>query len=109
MARRAADHDRISSKLHRTTVVIDNNVLPFILAMAEDGKVSSGLRACVRAAIFHQTKHGRLPAAYIKHLIQHDRQAADDYLTRFPEQCPEGHRPVGTLGPDAFAGWDDPE
>lgn len=109
MGRRRVDHDRVSANVKTTTVTMDMAVMPFIMAMSDDGKVSSGLRACVRAAIFHQTKHGRLPAAYIKHLIQHDRRAADDYLTRFPEQCPEGHRPVAPLAPDAFEGWNDPE
>lgn len=109
MARRAADHDRISSKLHRTTVVIDNSLMPFILAMAQDGKVSSGIRGCIRAAIFHQTKHGRLPAAYVKHLLEHDRLAAETYLAQYPEQAPEGFQRREYLAPDAFAGWDDPD
>ena len=109
MGRRSVDHDRVKGTIRHTSVGIDDSVLPFVIAMADNGKVSSGIRACIRAAIFHQTKHGRLPAAYIKHLIQHDRRAADDYLTRFPEQCPEGHRPVAPLAPDAFEGWDDPE
>lgn len=105
MARKAADKDRISAKLQRTTIVIDAKELPFILALSSDGKVSAGVRGCIRAAKFHMTKHGRLPAAYLPHLIATDRAAADDYLTRYPEQRPEGYQPLK----DAFEGWNDPE
>ena len=106
MGRRSKDSDRIRGKIKHTAIGLDMADMPFILALSSDGKVSAGVRGCIRAAKFHMTKHGRLPAAYLPHLIATDRATADDYLTRFPEQCPPDYKP---LTPDAFAGWDDPE
>ena len=105
MGRRSKDSDRIRGKIKHTSISLDTADLAFILALSSDGKVSAGVRGCIRAAKFHMTKYGRLPAAYLPHLIATDRAAADDYLTRYPEQRPEGYQPLV----DQFAGWDDPE
>lgn len=110
MGRKRVDHNRVSGRLKTTTVTLDLGVMPFIKAMSDDGKVSSGVRACIRAAIYHQTKHGRLPPGYVKHIVAYDYKAADGYLALYPDQAPEGYQRRTILNVDeAFAGWDDPD
>lgn len=106
MPRKSADAAKIKGKLKPYSVTLDESILPFILAIAPGAKasVSAGVRAAVRSAIRHTEQAGHWPPRYIAHMLRHNKGRADAYLTRWPDQAPEGYTPPT---PDAFEGWND--
>lgn len=69
-------------------------------------------QAC-RLLITYALEHGALEALAAKPTpareltddeLRHNKGRADAYLTRWPDQAPEGYTPPA---PDAFEGWND--
>lgn len=106
MPKKAADAAKIKGQLKTYSLQLDTDLLPFILAIAPGTKasVSAGVRAAVRSAIRHTEQAGHWPPRYIEHMLRHNKGRADAYLTRWPDQAPEGYTPPA---PDAFEGWND--
>lgn len=95
MPRKSADAAKLRGALKPHTVTLDDTLLPFIMAMSpgKGTSVSAGVRATVRAAIFHMERAGRWPAAYLLHVLRTDRPRADAYISQWPDQAPEGYEP----------------
>lgn len=68
MPRRAVDDKKLGAKPVNRSVLLDPTLIPFIISMADDDTLSSGLRAIVRIVFKERCLSGKLAPSVLREL-----------------------------------------